>query len=146
MHGAANTGWNEQDRATSSWPNLAVENERIEEATKFTIPGKGIQQIAPLPSPCPRTSDYKKEKKKKEKKTETKRHSADDGKEMLKTQWHNVSVWLWKAFAITIFNISQQLIYQGFLTRMIYLYYISCLRYTTLVGNPRYVSFKDILM
>ena len=27
---------------------------------------------------------------------------------------------------------------RGFLTRMVYLYYISCLRYTILVGNPRY--------
>ena len=26
--------------------------------------------------------------------------------------------------------------YQGFSTRMVYLYYISCLRYTILVGNP----------
>ena len=29
-------------------------------------------------------------------------------------------------------------VYQGFPTRMVYLYYISCLRYTILVGNPRY--------
>ena len=28
--------------------------------------------------------------------------------------------------------------YRGFLTRKVYLYYISCLRYTTLVRNPRY--------
>ena len=28
--------------------------------------------------------------------------------------------------------------YRGFPTRMVYLYYISCLRYTILVGNPRY--------
>ena len=27
----------------------------------------------------------------------------------------------------------------GFLTRMVYLYYISCLRYTILVGNPRFL-------
>ena len=30
--------------------------------------------------------------------------------------------------------------YQGFPTRMVYLYYKSCLRYTILIGNPRYVS------
>ena len=32
----------------------------------------------------------------------------------------------------------QWLKYWGFLTRMVYLYYISCLRYTILVGNPLY--------
>ena len=74
MHEAANTGWNEQERATSSWSNLAVENERIEEATKFTIPGKWIQQIIPPPPP---QSDYKKRKKDGNEET----HSADDGKE-----------------------------------------------------------------
>ena len=31
-------------------------------------------------------------------------------------------------------------VYRGFPTRMVYLYYISCLRYTILVGNPRYVT------
>ena len=31
-------------------------------------------------------------------------------------------------------------VYRGFPTRMVYLYYISCLRYTILVGNPRYMS------
>ena len=31
-------------------------------------------------------------------------------------------------------------IYRGFLTRMVYLHYISCLRYTILVGNPRIMS------
>ena len=30
------------------------------------------------------------------------------------------------------------MIYRGFPTRMVYLCYISCLRYTILVGNPRY--------
>ena len=30
--------------------------------------------------------------------------------------------------------------YRGFPTRMVYLYYISCLRYTILVGNPGYAS------
>ena len=34
-------------------------------------------------------------------------------------------------------------IYWGFLIRMVYLYYISCLRYTILVGIPRYHC-KDI--
>ena len=29
--------------------------------------------------------------------------------------------------------------YQGFLTRMVYLYYISCLKYTILVGYPRFL-------
>ena len=29
--------------------------------------------------------------------------------------------------------------YRGFPTRTVYLYYMSCLRYTILVGNPRYV-------
>ena len=29
--------------------------------------------------------------------------------------------------------------YQGFPTRMVYLYYMSCLRYTILVRNPRHV-------
>ena len=28
--------------------------------------------------------------------------------------------------------------YQGFLTGVVHLYYISCLRYTILAGNPRY--------
>ena len=31
-------------------------------------------------------------------------------------------------------------IFRGFPTRMVYLYYISCLRYTFLVGNPRFVQ------
>ena len=31
-------------------------------------------------------------------------------------------------------------IYLGFPTRMVYLYYISCLRYTIQAGNPRYVG------
>ena len=31
-------------------------------------------------------------------------------------------------------------IYRGFPTRMVYLYYILCLRYTILVENPRYTS------
>ena len=38
--------------------------------------------------------------------------------------------------------------YRGFLTRMVYLYYISCLRYTILVGNPQIMislSFSVIL-
>ena len=30
-------------------------------------------------------------------------------------------------------------IYIWFLTRMVYIYYISCLRYTILIGNPRYI-------
>ena len=30
-------------------------------------------------------------------------------------------------------------IWRGFPTRMVYLYYISCLRYTILVGNPRWI-------
>ena len=32
-----------------------------------------------------------------------------------------------------------QVWYRGFLTRMVYFYYISCARYTILVGNPRYI-------
>ena len=43
-----------------------------------------------------------------------------------KTNKQKESVKLWK--------------YRGFPTRMVHLYYISCLRYTILVGNPRYVS------
>ena len=35
------------------------------------------------------------------------------------------------------------MIYWGFLIRMVYLYYISCLRYTILVGNPQYVMHKS---
>ena len=34
---------------------------------------------------------------------------------------------------------------RGFPTRMVYLKYISCLRYTTLVGNPRNCSFLSTL-
>ena len=30
--------------------------------------------------------------------------------------------------------------YRGFPTRMVYLYYISCLRYTILVGNPQIID------
>ena len=30
-------------------------------------------------------------------------------------------------------------LFQGFPTRMVYLYYILCLRYTFLAGNPRFV-------
>ena len=45
---------------------------------------------------------------------------------------------------VQLFNcmvkIYQMATYQGFPTRMVYLYYISCLRYTILVGNPRYPS------
>ena len=33
---------------------------------------------------------------------------------------------------------SDVLVFQGFPARMVYLYYISCLRYTILVGNPRF--------
>ena len=33
---------------------------------------------------------------------------------------------------------------RGFLTQMVYLYYISCLRYAILVGNPQYDSYCDI--
>ena len=36
-----------------------------------------------------------------------------------------------------------KLLYQVFLTRMVYLYYISCLRYTILVRNPQYVVQGD---
>ena len=32
----------------------------------------------------------------------------------------------------------ESLVYRGFPTRRVYLHYISCLRYTILVGNPRY--------
>ena len=32
-----------------------------------------------------------------------------------------------------------------FRTRMVYLYYISCFRYTILVGNPRYTKQTQIL-
>ena len=31
---------------------------------------------------------------------------------------------------------------RGFPTRMVYLYYISCLRYTILVGNPQYIMLE----
>ena len=37
------------------------------------------------------------------------------------------------------FYINLHFAYRGFPTRMVYLYYISCLRYTLLVGNPRLV-------
>ena len=36
-------------------------------------------------------------------------------------------------------------VYRGFPTRMVYLYYISCLRYTILVGNPRYTPICSIV-
>ena len=36
-------------------------------------------------------------------------------------------------------------VYRGFPTRMVYLHYISCLRYTILVGNLRYGSGFDLL-
>ena len=32
---------------------------------------------------------------------------------------------------------------RGFATKMVYLYYITCLRYTILVANPRYGSFEQ---
>ena len=32
-----------------------------------------------------------------------------------------------------------ELVFREFLARMVYLYYISCLRYTIPVGNPRFV-------
>ena len=32
--------------------------------------------------------------------------------------------------------------FRGFPTRMVYLYYISCLRYTILVGNPQFTLKK----
>ena len=34
---------------------------------------------------------------------------------------------------------------RGFPTRMVYLYYISCLRYTILVGNPRKLNVSVVL-
>ena len=37
-------------------------------------------------------------------------------------------------------------IYRGFPTRMVYLYYISCLRYTILVGNPRYMGMVCLMV
>ena len=36
------------------------------------------------------------------------------------------------------------IIYRGFPTRMVYLYYISCWRYTILVGNPRYTGAQQL--
>ena len=36
--------------------------------------------------------------------------------------------------------------YRGFLTRMVYLYYISCLRYTILVQNPKYDTHGSNIM
>ena len=35
------------------------------------------------------------------------------------------------------------LVYQGFPARMVYFFYISCLRYTILVGNPRYCVYSS---
>ena len=40
---------------------------------------------------------------------------------------------------LSSFGTGHPLIYQGFPTRMVYLYYISCLRYTILAGNPQYM-------
>ena len=37
-------------------------------------------------------------------------------------------------------QLANQLSYQGFPTRMVYLHYISCLRYTTLAANPQYYT------
>ena len=44
------------------------------------------------------------------------------------------SVSVWKMYQ----RLSDVDSYRGFPTRMVYLCYISCLRYTILVGNPRY--------
>ena len=38
---------------------------------------------------------------------------------------------------LSVFNKERHCRNRGFPTRMVYLYYISCLRYTILVGNPR---------
>ena len=35
--------------------------------------------------------------------------------------------------------VSSLIVFEGFPTRMVYPHYISCLRYTILVGNPRFV-------
>ena len=45
---------------------------------------------------------------------------------------------IWLTAAIYTYIHIHTHIYRGFPTRMVYLYYISCLRYTILVGNPRY--------
>ena len=42
------------------------------------------------------------------------------------------------AQSVCVLLITYLLNNRGFLTRMMYLYYISCLRYTILIGNPRY--------
>ena len=44
--------------------------------------------------------------------------------------------WSWKS----VFLIFTLIPYRGFPTRMVYLYFISCFRYTILVGNPWYLS------
>ena len=56
--------------------------------------------------------------------------------------WTSTGVWNnWKLHFQSIFwSLSlPATIFQGFPTRMVYLYYISCLRYTGLVGDPRFV-------
>ena len=44
----------------------------------------------------------------------------------------------WNSFTFDMVT-DRMVVYQGFPTRMVYLYYISCLRYTILVGNPRFI-------
>ena len=54
----------------------------------------------------------------------------------LLTFWHQLSG---KSGQLQYLKKICHYIIRGFLTRMVYLYYISCLRYTILAGNPRII-------
>ena len=64
-------------------------------------------------------------------------------------QWSylvSISLSIHNSLLLTLLDIIKHIVcvmhsaYQGFLTRMVYLYYISCLRYTILIRNPWYNS------
>ena len=54
--------------------------------------------------------------------------------------WIYTSVYVCQIIAIEVHTSNMLWVYRGFPTRTQYLYYISCLRYTILVGNPQYTS------
>ena len=61
-----------------------------------------------------------------------------------KHTWHSTytdTVWPLEQLKMVVYmGTLPSLAFRGFPTRMEYLYYISCLRYTILVGNPRFLS------
>ena len=56
---------------------------------------------------------------------------------------HGFSCYCLGTLQVPCLNFKKKIIIRGFPTRLVYLYYIACLRYTILVGNPRNVPLSD---